>query len=367
MSRRRARRTSALAAATALAALAAAGCGSSDSGSSSSAGSSTAAAPTAAAPKSASIMLEFPANASQIYWFSGLQRGTVTKAGIKAKTVFPDDPSTPVKALAAGKVDFALQLSTGAMVAKAKGAGIKIIGTLEDLPEGLLVLNDKITDIAQLKGKTIGLADATWEHTCMDRELQKAGLTNKDVKIVNPGANLITPLLQGKFAGVNGSQYEAAIVKVAANKTTHLIQFSDVCPQTSIQILTTDKMIKEHPETVKAMMKALTESMTWAMKNPDAAEAIYAKKYPEQDRKSNLAQWKASIPTFCNKYSETKGLFYPDSTQYQQLIDLTKEAGAIDKGYDVSTLVDPSFIPQPPSTTACAGDLYKQDPLAGLQ
>jgi len=367
MSRRRARRTSALAAATALVALVGAGCGSSDSdsGSSASTGASTTAAP--AAPKSASIMLEFPANASQIYWFSGLERGTVTKAGIKAKTVFPDDPSTPVKALAAGKVDFALQLSTGAMVAKAQGRDVKVIGTLENLPEGLLVLNDKIKTIADVKGKTIGLADATWERACMTRELEKAGLTAKDIKIVNPGANLITPLLQGKLAGVNGSQYEQAIIKIAANKESRVIRFSDVCPETSIQILTTDKMIKDHPDTVKAMMTALTDSMAWAMANPTEAEAIYAKKYPEQDRKSNLAQWQASIPTFCSKYSETKGLFYADPEQYQQLIDLTKEAGAIKASYDVNTLVDNSFITNPPNTTACANDLYKADPMSQIK
>lgn len=357
---RRARRTGALVAAAAMAAFAAAGCGSSDSDSAAS-GSTTA---KSAGPVSASIMLEFPANASQIYWFSALSRGTQEKAGVKVKTVFPDDPSTPVKALAAGRVDFALQLSTGAIVAKGQGQDIKIVGTLEDLPEGLLVLNDKFNSIADLKGKTIGLADATWERECMNRELQKVGLTNKDIKIVNPGANLITPLVQGKFAGVNGSQYEQAIVKVATGKDSRIIQFSDVCPQTSIQILTTGKIIKEHPEKVKAMLKALTDSMSWAMQNPDEAEALYAKKYPEQDRKSNLAQWKASIPTFCNKYSATKGMFYADPEQYTQLIQLAKDAGAIKETYDVNTLVDNSFLPQPPDTAACANDLYKTDPMS---
>jgi putative hydroxymethylpyrimidine transport system substrate-binding protein len=363
---RRALSSSALAAASILA-LAVAGCGSSDDSSDSSAKSSTAAAPTSTAPKSASIMLEFPANASQIYWFSGMERGTILKDGIKAKTVLPDDPSTPVKALAAGRVDFALQLSTGAMVAKAQGADVKVVGTLENLPEGMLVLNDKIKSIADLKGKTIGLADATWERACMARELEKAGLTTKDVKIVNPGANLITPLLQGKLAGVNGSQYEQAIIKIAAKKDSRVIRFSDVCPETSIQILTTGKMIKEHPDTVKAMLKGLSDSMAYAMANPEAAEEIYSKKYPEQDRKSNLAQWKASIPTFCSKYSETKGLFYADPEQYQQLIDLTKEAGAIKESYNVDTLVDNSFLPQPPVTEPCANELYKTDPMSEIQ
>ena len=71
---RRARRTGALVAAAAMAAFAAAGCGSSDSDSkASSSGTSTAAA--SSGPVEASIMLEFPANASQIYWFSALERG----------------------------------------------------------------------------------------------------------------------------------------------------------------------------------------------------------------------------------------------------------------------------------------------------
>jgi ABC-type nitrate/sulfonate/bicarbonate transport system substrate-binding protein len=363
MNRRRTLRAAAAAGAAALAAAGIAGCGGSDSGSASS-GSGTA----SKEPLKASIMLEYPANASQIWTFSGEARGTFKAAGIEPDIKLPDSGATPVKALQAGKVDFALQLSTGGVVTRGKGAPIKAIGTLEILPLGLMVLDDKVATFKDIKGKKVGLSDQAWEQACFDRMLTANGMTRKDVDVVNPGVNLVTPLLQGKLAGANGSQYEQAIILAATGKKTKIFRFDQVCPSYPISILTTEKMTKEHPDTVKAMLKGISDSLAWSMDNQQEAADLYAKKFPEQDKKSNFAQWQASAPTFCTEDSSSKGLLWPNSDQYQQLIDLVADSGDIPKKYPVTDLVDTSFLPtgSANNASACANDRYKLDPLAQI-
>jgi NitT/TauT family transport system substrate-binding protein len=297
---------------------------------------------------------------------SGQERGTFKAAGIEPEVVFPDDPSTPVKALGAGRVDFALQLSTGPVIAKAQGTDVKIIGTLENLPLGILTLSDKVKSFKDLKGGTVGITDSTWNKECLKRTLAGNGMTEKDIKIVDPGTSLAAPLISGKLQGVIGSHFEQAIIKTQTGRDTKVFEYTDYCPKSGIQIMTTGKMIKEHPDTVRKMLKGISDSLAWSMANPDEAAAIYGKKFPEQNAKSNLAQWKASVPTFCEAYSEEKGLLWADPEQYQRLIQLVVDAGVLDKSYPVDTIVDDSFLPSPPNTKPCANDLYKRDPLEQL-
>lgn len=349
----------------AAAAVALSACGGSDSDESASTAGSGGSAPSAEIPKP-KIMLEYPANASHVYMISGQERGTFKAAGVEPEVVFPDDPSTPVKALGAGRVDFALQLSTGPVIAKAQGTDVKIIGTLENLPLGILTLADKVKSFKDLKGGTVGITDSTWNKECLKRTLAGNGMTEKDIKIVDPGTSLAAPLISGKLQGVIGSHFEQAIIKTQTGRDTKVFEYTDYCPKSGIQIMTTGKMLKEQPDTVRKMLKGISDSLAWSMANPDEATAIYGKKFPEQNAKSNLAQWRASVPTFCEAYSEEKGLLWADPKQYERLIQLVVDAGVIDKTYPVDTIVDDSFLPDPPNTKPCAGELYKRDPLAEL-
>lgn len=347
-------------------ALVAAGCGDDDSGETASGGSSSASAPKEV--QKAKFMLEWAPNASQVWAIAGKEQGKFADAGIDPEFQFPDDSATPVKALIAGKTDFALQLSTGPTVARGEGADIRVIGTLEVLDVGLMVLEkDGYNSFADLKGKTIAVGQSTWNDACTERMLKASGLTKKDVKIVDPGYNLVAPLLAGKIAGVNGSQYEQAIALAKQKAKTKIIRYApDNCPYSPIQIVTTKKMIDEKPELVKSMMQGIADSLAVSMEDPEGAAALWAKAYPDLDPKSDLAQWQASVPTFCQPESAKEGLLYSNPSQYEQLIKLAADAGAIKKEYPVTDLLDTSFMPEKPVTAPCANDRYKDEPLAQI-
>lgn len=343
------------------ASLAVSACGDSDDSSSANTDTSTT---TPVKTENVNMMLEWTPNASQVWAIAGEEEGKFAQNGVKPKFLFPDDSTSPVKVLLAGKADFVLQLSTGPAIARGQGEGVKVVGTLEALDVGIMVPSDKITDPKQLKGGTIGIGSSTYNETCLDRLLEKNGMTKKDVKVVDPAFNLVAPLIAGKVQGVNGSQYEQAIALVKDNLKTTVFAFQDNgCPMDPIQIITTDKMIKENPELVKATLKGIAESLEWSMDNPEDAAAHWAKAYPELDPKSDLAQWQASVPTFCTEPSEEKGLLYSDPKHYEDLIQLSADAKVIDKAYPVEDLVTNEFLPEEPITAPCADERWKQDPL----
>jgi putative hydroxymethylpyrimidine transport system substrate-binding protein len=350
--------------------LAVSACGSSDDDKSTSASSTSSSASTTAAPKTEDVnfMLEWTPNASQVWAIAGKEKGLFQKYGINPNFLFPDDSTSPTKVLLAGKADAVLQLSSSAVTARGQGSPIKVVGTVEALDVGMMVLSDEISSVQDLKGKTVGVGASTYETTCTDRLLQNNGMTKDDVKMVDPGFNLVAPLLAGKIDGVNGSQYEQAIALAKSGKKTTVFSFHDNgCPIDPIQVVTTEKMIQEHPDTIKNLLKGIAASLQYAMDNPDEAAGIFDDKYPDLDRKSDLAQWQASVPTFCTEQSATKGLLYSDPEQYKELIQLSADAKAIDKTYPETDLVDNSLLPDPPVTAPCANDRYKDDPLSQVK
>jgi ABC-type nitrate/sulfonate/bicarbonate transport system substrate-binding protein len=371
------RRLSALGLLAALSVTAAA-CGSSDDSSSTSTPASTGAAAatstpaaTTAAPetKDVNFMLEWTPNASQVWAIAGKEQGIFQKDGINPKFLFPDSETSPTKVLLAGKADYVLQLSNSAVTARGTGAKIKVIGTLEVLDIGVMSLADKISTPADLKGKTIGIGPDVYGQTCIDRLLKNNGMTRDDVKIVDPGFNLVGPLVAGKFDGVNASQYEQAITLAKTGAKTNIFPFNaNGCPNNPIQIVTTEKKVQEDPEEVKAVLKGIADSLNWSIDpaNEAAATKVLDDKYPDLEYKSDFAQWQASGPTFCTADSMTKGLLYSDPKQYQDLIQLSKDGGAIKAAYPASDLVDNSLLPDPPVNSSCANDRYKDDPLSQI-
>ena len=312
--------------------------------------------------RKAKIMLEFPPNASQIWFFSGLDRGTFKKAGLDVEFLIPDQASTPIKAVTTKNADFGLTLSTDSITAYGQDAPVRVVMTLEPrILEGMAVLPENIKSFEEIRGKTVGLLPLTYEEGCFDRQLKEHGMTKDDVKIVDPGFNLVPPLVNGKLDMVTASSnYEGVIAKESSGKDLKIFQFSDVCPNTTIHMVTSKQTEAEDPEFVKTFEKAALDSLAWAMANPEEAHAIYAKRFPELDEKVDLAQWKASVPTFCAEYSEEHGLGYSDPEQWTELIELTKDQGAIDETFPLEDLVTNDHVPDPPMTEPCAGEKYKE-------
>jgi sulfonate transport system substrate-binding protein len=176
----------------ALAGLAAAGCSSSGSSSSSSA---AAAATSSASPSSSSSV-----NLSSVTLNVGDQKGTGAEAVLKAagllntlpfKVNWSDFTSGPpmLEAMASGSVDIGGVGDAPPVFAASGGESIEIVGA-RATPTGdqdalVVPKGSPITSIQQLKGKKIAYGSGSSGNYDLLTVLNKAGLTTKDVTMVN--------------------------------------------------------------------------------------------------------------------------------------------------------------------------------------
>jgi ABC-type nitrate/sulfonate/bicarbonate transport system substrate-binding protein len=344
-----------------------AACGSSSSSSSSGGGGTASSGSSASTgPKEkVSMVLEFAISPSQEGFFSALGKNYFSKVGLDVSYQVPGDVAVPIKAVASGKADFALALSTLSASAYGTGSPIKVISTVEPrMGLGMLVVAGKIKNFKEIEGKTVGNGFLPQETICFKRELQKYGISEKSVKLVDPGYNLVASLLQGKVAMVDGSvNYESQIVKAITGKEGHVFQFNEgnVCPPYSIQLITSQKEIEQHPETVRKFVKAELEGVEFATRHPQEANAEFLKRFPDQDAKQTLPQAIATAPTYCASYSEKNGIGYSDPKYWQELIDMTaSDPEVLKKSFPQSKLVTNEYLPKPALTEACSGEFYKK-------
>jgi sulfonate transport system substrate-binding protein len=176
-----------------------AACSSSSSSSSSTAAASAAAASTSASA-SASASPSSSVNLSSVTLNVGDQKGTGAEAILKAAGLlstlpfhvnWSDFTSGPpmLEAMASGSVDVGGVGDAPPVFAAAGGEGVEIVGARE-VPTGdqdaiLVPKGSSITTIAQLKGKKIAYGSGSSGNYQMLTVLTAAGLTTKDVTLVN--------------------------------------------------------------------------------------------------------------------------------------------------------------------------------------
>jgi NitT/TauT family transport system substrate-binding protein len=120
-----------------------------------------------------------------VAWEIAIQKGWIKQAGVDAEFLwFEYGPS--MEAFTAGKVDAVMVTNGDSLVTGANGAKNVII-MLTDYSHGndMIIARPGIKSIKDLKGKKIGLEVGVVEHLMLLNALQKNGMTEADLTIVN--------------------------------------------------------------------------------------------------------------------------------------------------------------------------------------
>ncbi len=115
----------------------------------------------------------------------GIEKGWFKDAGVDVKfDWFEYAPS--MDAFAAGKVDAVMMTMGDALVTGAPGPrSLAILVTDYSSGNDMIVAKRGIKDIKGLKGKKIGLEVGLVEHLMLDKALEKSGMKESDVKLIN--------------------------------------------------------------------------------------------------------------------------------------------------------------------------------------
>jgi sulfonate transport system substrate-binding protein len=265
-----------------------AACSSSSSSSSSSAAASTA----ASASTSASASPSSSVNLSSVTLNVGDQKGTGAEAILKAAGLlntlpfhvnWSDFTSGPpmLEAMASGSVDVGGVGDAPPVFAAAGGEGVEIVGARE-VPTGdqdavLVPKGSPITSIQQLKGKKIAYGSGSSGNYQMLTVLTAAGLTTKDVTLVNlQPAEALAAFTSGSVDAWDiWPPYVQQVVAQDGAKV--LARGSQYGSPYSYEVAS--KAAVANPAKAAAIQVYLTtlnKAYVWAEKNPDAWGTAWA-------------------------------------------------------------------------------------------
>jgi ABC-type nitrate/sulfonate/bicarbonate transport system substrate-binding protein len=260
--------------------------------------------------------------------------GYYTDAGF-AKVTMDPGPGPIETLVATGDADFGLSNAVAvAQVIAEEEAPLKIVGTkFQKNPFTILSMADggDIATPEDLVGKTIGV-QAGGNETLFDALLEVNGIDPADVNKV-PVEYDPAPLIDGEVDGFLAYlTNESITVQADGHEVTNLPFADNGLPFVAESVITTDQMIAEDPDKVKAFLEA--EILGWkdALADPDEGARMAVEEYGKDlglDLAKEVEQSEVQAGLIVTDEVETNGLF----TISDELVDqnmATLEAAGID-------------------------------------
>jgi NitT/TauT family transport system substrate-binding protein len=210
--------------------------------------------------------------------------------------VFPSGPPE-MQAMLAGDLDVAYVGAAPVLSALATGLDAKIVAGVNTQGSDLVVRTDlNYTGPQSLKGMTVATFPAgSIQDTILRDWLKKNNLTaDKDVIIkgMTPG-DAVTAITAGKVDAIFLPTPSPSTV-VNQGKGKIVVHSGEMYPNhTCCVLVVSGKMIREHPEIVRQILKTNDRAVAYNQQNPEEAAKIYATKTGAklEDVKASLQEW----------------------------------------------------------------------------
>jgi putative hydroxymethylpyrimidine transport system substrate-binding protein len=280
----------------------------------------------AAAQDKVRLLLDWFVNPDHAALVIAKQRGLFTKHGLDVELIAPADPNAPPKLVAAGQAEYAVSYQPTLQMLVAEGLPLVRVGVLVAQPlNSLVALEDgPVKTIADFKGRKIGFSIAGFEEALLGAILEKAGLTLKDVTLVNVNFALTTALMSKQVDGVIGAfrNFELNDLELHKAKGRLWPVETNGVPTYDELILVAKRETVDVPRT-KKLLAAISEATAWLKANPAEAWSVFSKSGKDLDNELNKLAWKDTLPLLATDPTAL------DRSRYQAFADFLVKRGLI--------------------------------------
>jgi NitT/TauT family transport system substrate-binding protein len=221
------------------------------------------------------------------------------KYDTKVKLQFFTDLSLIPPAMISGGVDAAVLTYDMVLGTVARGMGHKVVMPVDYSNGGdAIVATNTITKVSQFKGQKVGFNPLSPSDFLLSYALKKNGLSEKDVKPVNMGAEAVASAMAagGVPIGVTYEPSISQIIGVDNGSKFHVVYSSKDAPGLITDVLVFDKKyIAAHPAEVKAVIHGYLDALDYMKKSPDKAADLIGKAM-----KITAKEVKEQLPTIYN-------------------------------------------------------------------
>jgi putative hydroxymethylpyrimidine transport system substrate-binding protein len=272
-----------------------------------------------------SVALDWYANPDHAGFFVAEELGYFEDAGLDVSLDSPTDPSLPIKLVAAGKADLAISYEPEVLLARQQGLDVSAVSTVVGVPLTSLIWlkKSKIRKVSDLKGKTISTAGIPYQTAYLRTILERAGLSESDVKQVGVGQGLLPSIISGRAQATLGPFWNIEGVDLKRSGKNPVIKPVDqlgVPSYSEMVLVAKSSRIAEDPEAIELFLKALERGTGEAVARPNLATTSILDANPALERPTTAAQIKATLPLLAQE-NGNKPFGYMDTTRWQTFID----------------------------------------------
>lgn len=245
------------------------------------------------------VLLDWFVNPDHAALVIAKQHGFFSKHGLDVELIAPADPNAPPKLVAAGQADYAVSYQPTLQMLAAEGLPLVRVGVLVGQPLNSLVALEEspVKTIADFKGRKIGYSVSGFEEAVLGAMLESAGLTLKDVTLVNVNFALTTALMSKQVDGVIGAFRNFELNDLDLNKAKGRIWLVE-----KHGVPTYDELIliarRETADAAKTgrFLAAIAEATAWLKANPTEGWSLFSGYGKEFDNDLNRLAWKDTVP-----------------------------------------------------------------------
>lgn len=206
-------------------------------------------------------------------------QGYYLKEGLNAVPQKHAYGKVALDALLEGKADFATVAETPVMFAIMKGAKISIIATIQTSNRNNVIIARKDRGIhapGDLKGRKIAVTSGTLLDFFLDSFLATVGITRETVQVVNmKPEDMVDALVKGDVDAISAWSYVVIEAQQQMGDKGITFHDEDIYTQT-FNVVATQEFIRNNPEEVRKMLRALDRAEEFVKLNPIEAQAIVA-------------------------------------------------------------------------------------------
>lgn len=300
-----------------------------------------------AAPKTKQVKIAISTWSGFGPLFIARDKGFFKKYGIDMDIQMIQGLAERKQALAGRKVDGLAITFDIVSQTVAAGLPVKVIWALADSAggDGILV-KPGINSVQDLKGKEVAFDYGTAAHVFLTMVLDKAGMTEKDIKIVQmTGGDAGAAFVSGKIdAAVTWEPWLSKATKESKGK---VLATSKDFPGLIVDTIAFHAdFAKENPDVLQGVVNAMKDAMDWYAANPDEGNKIMAQglKISEQEMKENLQvikliNYQDNVKMFGD--ADKPGVFYDNMNK---IINLYYDKKIINTKPDPKQIIDTSYL-----------------------
>jgi NitT/TauT family transport system substrate-binding protein len=218
--------------------------------------------------------------------FIAHERGFFEKNGLKAEIIRINSEPTTYQALISGDIDATSGAPTGLVQSNLQGVPVVSLGSWDNLVSYTMVTKDKINDLAQLKGKKIGINRLGGKSSLILRVmLEDAGLnTTKDVTLLQLGGSQerLAALIRG---GIDAAPVDFAFEPKMKHMGFHLVAGKKT-PFMNGPITVTVTSLKANRNKWVRFVKAYLEATQYMTTNKEGSIEVLKRIIPPDDKET---------------------------------------------------------------------------------